>query len=108
MGNVIPALSSYRRGLLIQHPMARPGAYTCWNHIVASFVQVVDNNDIDREIVKFQPTVVIIEAFWVVPDKFDILKILHPKVVLVVRNHSEIPFLANEGVAFEWLQGIFS
>jgi hypothetical protein len=75
--------------------------------ITASFVQVVDNNDIDREIARFQPAVVVIEAFWVVPEKFDVLKILHPKVAFVVRNHSEIPFLANEGIAFEWLQGYF-
>ena len=33
-----------------------------------------DNNDIDREVTAFRPTHVIIEALWVVPQKFDIPK----------------------------------
>lgn len=77
------------------------------NGIVAEAVQVVDNNCIDREVTRFNPSVVIIEAFWVVPEKFDILKSLHPKVTWVVRNHSEVPFFANEGVGFEWTQGYY-
>lgn len=68
-------------------------------------VVVTDNNDIDREVDRFRPDVVIIEALWVVPGKFDILKKLHPDVTWVVRVHSEIPFLANEGIAIEWLKG---
>lgn len=66
-------------------------------------VQVVDNNDIDREVHNYRPTHVIIEALWVVPEKFDILQRLHPKVKWIVRGHSEISFLANEGVAINWL-----
>jgi hypothetical protein len=78
------------------------------NGIEADYVQVVDNNDIDREVTKYQPTHCIIEAFWVVPEKFDTLRILHPTVQWVVRNHSEIPFLSNEGIAMEWLRAYFS
>lgn len=69
----------------------------------AKLVEVNDNNDIDREVTLFHPTHVIIEAFWVVPDKFDVLRRLHPLVHWIVRNHSETPFLANEGVAFCWI-----
>lgn len=69
----------------------------------AKLVQVEDNNAIDREVTLFKPDIVIIEALWVVPEKFDVLKRLHPKVKWVVRLHSELPFLANEGVAFEWI-----
>jgi hypothetical protein len=65
--------------------------------------QVVDNNAIDREVHQFRPDVVIIEALWVTPEKFDTLQRLHPHVKWVVRGHSDIPFLANEGVAIEWL-----
>ncbi len=65
---------------------------------------MVDNNDIDREVTAYKPTVCIIEAFWVVPEKFDTLRILHPTVKWVVRNHSEIPFLSNEGIAMEWVR----
>src|ERR1700688_108726 len=73
--------------------------------IEAKLVQVVDNNDIDREVAAFQPDVVIIEALWVIPEKFDILQKLHPSVEWVVRLHSNIPFLANEGVAIGWIKG---
>lgn len=71
--------------------------------INAKIVQVVDNNSIDKEVAEFQPTHVIIEALWVVPDKFDILQKLHPTVKWIVRTHSEVPFFANEGVAMGWL-----
>lgn len=64
---------------------------------------VIDNNDIDREIAAFKPTHVMIEGIWVVPEKFKVLKKLHPKVKWIVRCHSEIPFLANEGNALEWI-----
>lgn len=70
--------------------------------IEAKIVQVVDNNDIDREVTLYRPTHVIIEAFWVVPEKFDVLRPLHPGVTWIVRDHSETPFLANEGSAFGW------
>lgn len=64
---------------------------------------VIDNNCIDREINAFKPTHVIIEALWVVPTKFVELQKLHPKVKWIIRLHSEIPFLAQEGISFDWL-----
>ena len=66
-------------------------------------VVVTDNNDIDREVTLYKPTHVIIEALWVVPEKFDILTKLHPKVSWFVRLHSATPFLAGEGIAMEWI-----
>lgn len=71
---------------------------------VSKVVDVTDNNNIDREVFNFRPDVVIIEALWVVPSKFDVLKKLHPTVKWVVRIHSEVPFLAQEGVAVGWLK----
>lgn len=70
--------------------------------IEAKAVEVQDNNCIDREVTAYRPTHVIVEAFWVVPEKFDVLKALHPRVRWIVRDHSETPFLANEGIAFGW------
>jgi len=70
----------------------------------AKIVEVVDNNDIDREVSEYQPTHVIIEALWVVPEKFEVLQRLHPTVQWIVRVHSEIPFLALEGIAIEWIR----
>jgi hypothetical protein len=71
--------------------------------ITSTISVVVDNNCIDREVTRFKPRCVIIEALWVVPSKFYVLQKLHPKVKWIIRLHSEIPFLANEGVAMDWL-----
>lgn len=63
----------------------------------------IDNNCIDRLVTKHRPTHVIIEALWVVPSKFAVLQKLHPKVKWIVRLHSEMPFLAGEGNAMDWV-----
>ena len=73
--------------------------------VEARMDEVPDNNSIDRAVRDYRPTHVIIEAFWVVPEKFDVLMPLHPDVHWAVRNHSETPFLANEGIAFGWAAG---
>ncbi len=71
--------------------------------IESKLVVVNDNNDIDREVNKYKPTHVIIEALWVVPEKFDILQKLHPKIEWIIRLHSELPFVSGEGIAIDWL-----
>jgi len=63
----------------------------------------IDNNCIDRLVTKHRPKYVIIEALWVVPSKFDILCRLHPTVKWIIRFHSEMPFLACEGMATQWI-----
>ena len=73
------------------------------NGIESIISVVIDNNDIDREVTKHKPTHVIIEALWVIPSKFNVLCRLHPKVKWIIRLHSEIPFLANEGSALDWI-----
>lgn len=73
------------------------------NGIESTMSIVIDNNCIDREVTKYKPDFVIIEALWVVPSKFEVLKKLHPNVKWIIRLHSEIPFLANEGIAFNWV-----
>ncbi len=96
-------------------------------------VVVNDNNDIDREVTKMEGghtspnppappfskgglegiskegprSIVIIEALWVVPEKFDILKQLHPNVEWIVRIHSKSSFLASEGIAMDWINRYF-
>jgi hypothetical protein len=70
--------------------------------VQSKLVHVVDNNSIDREVTKFRPTHVIIEAYWVVPEKFNVLRPLHPKVKWIIRNHSEVPFMAMEGMTMDW------
>jgi hypothetical protein len=71
---------------------------------VNSAIEVaIDNNCIDRLVNKHRPTHVIIEALWVVPSKFTILSKLHPNVRWIIRLHSEMPFMAGEGMAMDWL-----
>ena len=66
-------------------------------------VDVVDGNDIDREIARTKATNVILEAFWVTPDKLRELVGLHPKVQFLVRNHSKTPFGSTEGIISGWM-----
>jgi hypothetical protein len=73
------------------------------NGIESKLSVVIDNNCIDREVTAFKPTHVIIEALWVVPQKFTILQKLHPNVKWIIRLHSEMPFMAGEGMAMDWL-----
>ena len=63
----------------------------------------IDNNCIDRLVTLYKPTHVIIEALWVVPPKFSVLQKLHPNVKWIIRLHSEMPFMAGEGMAMDWL-----
>jgi len=63
----------------------------------------IDNNCIDRLVSKHKPTHVIIEALWVVPTKFAVLQKLHPNVKWIIRLHSEMPFMAGEGNAMDWV-----
>jgi len=69
----------------------------------SKLVVCTDNNDIDREVTLYKPTHVIIEALWVTPTKFFILQKLHPKVKWIIRLHSEMPFMAGEGIAMNWI-----
>jgi hypothetical protein len=73
------------------------------NGIDSNMEIAMDNNCIDRLVTKHRPTHVIIEALWVVPSKFIILSKLHPTVTWIIRLHSEMPFLAGEGIAMDWL-----
>ncbi len=73
------------------------------NGVTANLEVAIDNNCIDRLVTKHRPTHVIIEALWVVPSKFTILTKLHPTVNWIIRIHSELPFLAGEGMALDWL-----
>lgn len=72
--------------------------------VEAKVAEVIDNNFIDREVTRFNPTHVFIEALWVVPEKLDVLIPLHPQRQWYVRLHSNTPFISGEGVAIEWLK----
>jgi hypothetical protein len=75
------------------------------NGIPANVEMVVDANAIDAVVVQNNPSQVFIEGLWVPPAKFTELMALshHAGRQWHVRIHSEMPFLATEGVAFEWI-----
>ena len=71
----------------------------------ASSVDVIDGNCIDREVFNSDPEIVVIEAFWVTPDKLrELVGLTHHRGrIWIVRNHSKMPFLASEGIGLPWL-----
>lgn len=71
--------------------------------VEAKVVSVIDNNGIDKEVHQYKPTHVFIEALWVVPEKFHVLLPRYPHVKWYVRLHSNTPFIANEGMAMQWI-----
>lgn len=71
--------------------------------VETKLVHVKDGHGIDKEVTDFKPTHVILEAVWCPPSKFDVLIPRHPKVKWIIRNHSEIPFLAGESMAIGWM-----
>ncbi len=92
------------------------GKYGLWNSasfvsqtinkikdVQSEVISVVDGNSLDREITQRKPDMVILEAIWVTPEKLAEVQKLHPKVKFVCRVHSKATFLANEGIAFEWM-----
>ncbi len=68
----------------------------------AKLVIVEDSNAIDREVTNYNPRLVVIEALWATPAKMRELVALHPDRQFIMRGHSAIPFLAQEGMAMEW------
>jgi len=76
------------------------------NGFDAALTSVQDSNEIDKAVTQNNPDVVIIEAIWVPPYKFEeLLKIpRHMNRRWIVRIHSKAPFLANEGIATRWIR----
>lgn len=65
--------------------------------------EAVDGNCIDRLITKINPNITIIEALWITPDKLKELAKLYPTMNWIIRIHSKLPFLAQEGIAIDWI-----
>lgn len=76
------------------------------NGVETKLISVLDGNSIDKEVTKFNPDIVVLEALWVTPAKLqELINIKrHSKRRWVIRIHSKAPFLANEGVATAWIR----
>lgn len=77
------------------------------NGVDSHIFEVNDANNIDKIVTALTPKIVFIEALWVTPHKMQELMKIHPKVKWVVRIHSNAPFLANEGIAMDWIINYF-
>jgi hypothetical protein len=73
--------------------------------VEAKLVQVSDDNDIWKEIVAYEPSLVVIEAYWMRPKKLGDLEARFPGLPIVVRGHSSTPFLAEDSIGFPWAVG---
>jgi len=73
------------------------------NGITSNVVVVQDSKEISKEILKYKPNSVIIEALWVSPINMTELVKLHPSITWIIRIHSEMPFMAGEEYAFDWI-----
>lgn len=73
-------------------------------NITSKIVRVDDSNYINAAIHKFKPTVVVLEALWVPVGKLKLLQSMYPNIKWIVRIHSEVPFLANEGNAIKLIK----
>ena len=75
--------------------------------VESKVVMVRDANFIDSEVYEYKPTHVIIEALWVTPAKMEELVRIYQRrrrhVKWIVRIHSKAAFIANEGVAMDWI-----
>jgi hypothetical protein len=72
-------------------------------NIESQVSQVVDGNGIDKIVYNYKPTHVFIEAIWATPAKLQELQKKYPKIIWIIRVHSDIPFLAMEGIALNWV-----
>lgn len=72
--------------------------------IESKIAVVVDGNGINKEVHEYKPDVIILEAIWCPPYKLEELVRLYPKKKWIVRIHSKTPFLANEGIALDWIR----
>lgn len=73
--------------------------------VETKMVQLNSYNLIDGAVFQYDPDVVIIEAFWVPPFKVLELANLwrHRNRKWIIRNHSEMPFLAPEMKSISWI-----
>lgn len=69
-----------------------------------TYMPVEDGNSVDAAVTKSGAKIVLIEALWVTPEKLEELSKLHRNVTWLVRVHSNIPFLALEGMAIGWIK----
>lgn len=72
--------------------------------IEATIVQVQDQNGVFKQIVDYEPNIIMIEAVWIQPSKLQDLIDRFPHIRFITKVHSRIPFIAMEGNVVEWIK----
>lgn len=72
------------------------------NEIKSAHAHAIDSNYIDKLVHTYNPKIVIIEGLWAMPAKFLELCRLHPNIKWIIRFHSDLPFIASEGIFSLW------
>jgi hypothetical protein len=72
----------------------------------SSYVFVQDGNEIDKFVTQYNPDIVFLEAIWATAEKLEELLLIprHSKRKWVIYIHSNMEFLAHEGIAFEFIR----
>lgn len=75
-------------------------------HVDTAVKSVVDADEIDAIVQADNPRMVVIEALWVTPEKLTELVAMpeHQHRLWLVRVHSKSAFLAQEGIALDWIK----
>ena len=71
--------------------------------VPARLVAVRGLDGIDEVISEVSPSDVVIEALFVAPSELQYLVNKYPNIRWFVRSHSQLPFLAQDGLATEWV-----
>lgn len=79
-------------------------AMLCSLGIQAISIEMTDMSEAYAAMDKYNPDIVIVEAIFITPDLMQQFRSNYPMAKIVVRIHSEIAFLSQEGQAISWLR----
>ena len=71
------------------------------NGVPSQLIHVNIAEEIPTQLNRIEPRTVVVEDFWLAPDKLKNLAKQYPKINWIVRLHSELPTIATVGTTVE-------
>jgi len=68
---------------------------------IVDIITITDDAEIHEHIKKYDTSLIIFEAFWISIASLDYLTKTYPDKKWIIRNHSNLPFLSQEGGTIE-------